>query len=78
MLKFTVIAMRHPYSVLLILAAVASACKGEPETTAPVPLAPPAPAVLRRDVVASSLPSPHYHFEYDAAGAVLVRVTQAH
>jgi hypothetical protein len=59
--------MRHRYALSWILAATVIACSGEPEPTAPIP---PAPAVLLRDIVVASLPSPFYQFEYDAAGRI--------
>jgi hypothetical protein len=62
--------MRYRYSLLSILVAAVSACNGEPGTTAPKPPVPPEPAVLLRDIVISNLPSPYYHFEYDAVGRV--------
>jgi hypothetical protein len=62
--------MRHRFSLLSILVAAVSACNGERGTTAPKPPVPPEPAVLLRDIVISNLPSPYYHFEYDAAGRV--------
>ena len=55
--------------VAIVLAA--SACSGEHgTTTAPVTPPPPAPAVLLKDMVLSSLPSPYYHFDYDTVGRV--------
>jgi hypothetical protein len=63
--------MRYRYSWLAILVAAVSACTSEPGTTAPTPPVPPEPGVLLRDVVISNLPSPYYHFEYDAAGRVI-------
>ena len=63
--------MRYRTSLLSILVAAVSACNGEPGTTAPTPPPPPEPAVLLRDIVISNLPSPYYHFEYDAAGRVV-------
>jgi len=56
-----------------MLAAAVLACSGEPETTAPPPPPPPPPpptAVLLKDIVVPSLPSPYYHFEYDATGRI--------
>lgn len=47
------------------LVGVAS-CGGGDEPTAP----PPPPAVQLKDVVIQNLPSPYYHFAYDAAGRV--------
>jgi hypothetical protein len=64
--------MRYRYSLLSILVAAVSACNGEPGTTTPTSPVPPEPAVLLRDIVISNLPSPYYHFEYDAAGRVAV------
>jgi len=61
--------MRLRHSGFLILAAL-FACNGESGTTAPtVPDPTPSP-VLLRDVVVSNLPSPFYHFEYDATGRI--------
>jgi hypothetical protein len=65
--------MRHRFSWLLILAAAISACKNDSGTTEPPPPPPPPPppsVVLLRDIVVPSLPSPYYHFEYDAAGRI--------
>ena len=66
--------MRLRYSPLVMLAAAVLACSGESGTTAP-PLPPPPPppppaAVLLRDIEIPRLPSPYYHFEYDAAGRI--------
>ena len=61
--------MRHRISRLLILAAAIVACK-DSGTTAPTPPVPPPSPVLLRDIVIPSLPSPYYHFEYDATGRV--------
>jgi len=63
--------MRYRTSLLSILVAAVSACNGEAGTTAPTPPPPPEPAVLLRDIVISNLPSPYYHFEYDALGRVV-------
>jgi hypothetical protein len=63
--------MRYRHALSWILAAAVSACSGEPGSTAPIPSPiPPAPTVLLRDVVISSLPSPFYQFEYDAGGRI--------
>ena len=63
--------MRVKLSLGLILVGAVLACSGEPETTAPeLPPTPPPPAVLLKEVVVPNLPSPYYHFEYDAAGRV--------
>lgn len=56
-------------SSLLVLAFVASGCGTDARLTAP-PDNPPAATILLKDVVASNLPSPLYHFEYDASGRI--------
>ena len=64
--------MRYRYASILLLAAAALACNDQPGTTSPTPPPPPPPPppVLLRDIVIPNLPSPYYHFEYDAAGRV--------
>ena len=65
--------MPYRYSKHVILAAAIAACSNEPGTTAPPsapPPPPPAPTVLLKDIVIPNLPSPYYHFEYDAAGRI--------
>ena len=65
--------MRFRHAGLLILTAALAACNGESGTTAPTVPTPPDPTpspVLLRDMVLSNLPSPFYHFEYDAAGRI--------
>lgn len=65
--------MRLRHSGLLILAAALVACSGDSGMTAPTGPTPPDPTpspVLLRDMVVSSLPSPFYHFEYDAANRI--------
>jgi hypothetical protein len=37
----------------------------------PPPPPPPPPTVFLKDITIPNLPSPHYHFEYDAAGKVI-------
>jgi hypothetical protein len=51
----------------VVAVAVMSACGDDAGITAPPP---PAATVLLKDIVIPSLPSPYYHFEYDAAGQV--------
>jgi len=51
----------------LLLGVIAS-CEESRVTNVPPP--PPPPAIQLKDIIASSLPSPYYHFEYDAAGRV--------
>lgn len=55
-----------------MLAAALAACSGDSDTTAPSPPPPPPPpsAVLLKDIVVPSLPSPYYHFEYDTENRV--------
>ena len=57
--------MRHHrlYSLSLTLALLA--CSDGPGITDPDPIIP--PVALLRDIVVPNLPSPYYHFEYDAA-----------
>jgi hypothetical protein len=62
--------MRLRHSGLLVLAAALFACNGDSGTTAPTPPDPTPSPVLLRDMVVSNLPSPFYHFEYDAAGRI--------
>jgi len=68
--------MRARYALLPLLAAALAACGGggEAGTTAPPPPPPPppAPTVFLKDIAIDRLPSPYYHFEYDAAGRVSV------
>src|SRR6476661_6425903 len=53
--------------VMTAVAVAAIAACGSDRVAAPPP--PPGP-VLLKDIVASSVPSPYYHFEYDAEGRV--------
>ena len=51
--------------------ATASACSGDSTITDPGTSAPPPPAkVLLKDVLVDRLPSPFYHFDYDADGTI--------
>lgn len=62
--------MRIHSAVVMTLAAVVVSSCGE-TATAPVPPGPaPAVAGMLRDIEISRLPSPYYHFEYDATGRV--------
>jgi hypothetical protein len=57
--------------IATILAAAATGCGDESGTTHPTEPGPPAsPAVLLKDVVIPRLPSPFFHFDYDATGRV--------
>src|SRR4030095_2424637 len=63
--------MRHRYLLLFIAATIMFSCKKEKQITDPLPSPPtPPPTVLVKDIVIARLPSPYYHFEYNAAGKV--------
>src|SRR3954471_23039208 len=51
----------------LVAIAALSSCGGDTNVTAPPP---PPTTVLLKDIVIPNLPSPYYHFEYDAQGKV--------
>ena len=53
---------------LLVVALAVSACSGDAHLTTEPP--PPPAAGLLKDLVASNVPSPFYHFEYDASGKI--------
>ena len=53
----------------LVLVAIFISCKKQKETLQQPP-APPPPTVLLKDMVVDHLPSPYYHFEYDASKKV--------
>ena len=59
--------LRRQLPVLVLALFTASSCSSD-VGSATAPKDPPAPSVLLRDIVVSSLPSPYYHFEYDATG----------
>jgi hypothetical protein len=52
--------------ITMIAVAGLSSCSGEEKMTAP----PPPTSVLLKDIVIPNLPSPYYHFDYDAQGMV--------
>ena len=60
---------RRIRDLLITMIAVAglSSCGGEEKMTAPPP---PPTSVLLKDIVIPNLPSPYYHFDYDAQGIV--------
>ncbi|MGH2647683.1 MAG: hypothetical protein ACRDE8_08955 [Ginsengibacter sp.] len=64
--------MRYKYLLLLIMPVVLFSCKKEKDTiNSPMPPpGPTSPAGLIKDIVIAHLPSPYYHFEYDAMGRV--------
>lgn len=55
-------------SLLLVLVLAASACSRDARLSTEPP--PPPGTVLLKDDVASNLPSPFYHFEYDGSGRI--------
>jgi hypothetical protein len=57
------------YSSLVLVALAMAACSGDTRITVPPP--PPPGTVLLKDVIASNLPSPFYHFEYDEFGKII-------
>src|SRR5436309_2282423 len=60
--------MRIRAAILTTIAALAVlGCSGE-RTHPTEPGPPPPPAVLLKDVVIPRLPSPYFHFDYDATG----------
>ncbi|HEX4683613.1 MAG TPA: hypothetical protein VH277_12925 [Gemmatimonadaceae bacterium] len=61
--------IRRSCSLALIILAATAACSTDRGPTTPTPLVVPAP-VLLKDMVLSNLPSPYYHFDYDANGRV--------
>src|SRR5690348_3182336 len=64
--RYILFVMRYPrHRILLILSLAAVACSDDPGITDPLPIVP--PVALLRDIVIPNLPSPYYHFEYDAA-----------
>src|SRR5690349_8530866 len=62
------IIMRIRTAIITAIAAAALACSDSGVTNPPPP---PPTGVFLKDVVIPNLPSPYYHFEYDAAGRVL-------
>ena len=57
-------------SSLLVLAVAVSACSSDARLNTAPPENPPPATVQLKDVVASNLPSPFYHFEYDGLGRI--------
>lgn len=62
--------MRPRYLLLSLVAAVLTACQVDPGPTAPPTPAPADPVVLLKDIEVQSLPSPYYHFAYDASNRI--------
>jgi hypothetical protein len=59
------------HSTLVMVLAAAAACSSDDGPVGPTP-PPPGPSVLLKDIVIPNLPSPFYHFEYDAGGRLTV------
>ena len=62
--------MRHRVLLVLSIAATLLACGDDSSITDPDPLVP--PVALLEDIEIPNLPSPYYHFEYDAAYRISV------
>lgn len=63
--------MRYRFLLPLIVLMILFSCKKENEPGAPpVPPTPVVPAGLLKEITIPRLPSPYYHFEYDASGKV--------
>ena len=64
---------RRRLGVLVAAVTMAIACSGDSSVTEPAATTPPPPPpakVLLKDVLVDRLPSPFYHFDYDAAGTI--------
>jgi hypothetical protein len=61
--------MHFRTAVASIVAASLGACGYGAEPTAP---APPPPSAQLKEILVANLPSPYYHFEYDAAGRIVL------
>jgi len=66
--------MSYRYLLILGMIGVIISCSKQSEivTTPPQPPDPPVPTVLLKDLVISDLPSPYYHFEYNADSTISV------
>lgn len=68
--------MRHRHLLLFLAVTIMFSCKKEkqsidqPSSPPPSPMPLPSPTLRIKDVVIAHLPSPFYHFEYNAAGKV--------
>lgn len=62
--------MRPKYFLFLILPVLFFSCKKEKKLIDQPPPEAKAPVVLLKDIVSSSLPSPYYHFEYNADSTI--------
>ena len=60
--------MRYTHVLFLAGVIVLCSCNKEKEMPVSVKMPPSVAPVLLKDIVESSLPSPYYHFEYDAQG----------
>jgi hypothetical protein len=70
-MKLTLMPATRFLNLVVMMLAIAglSSCSDDTTLTAPPP-PPPAVAVLLKDIVIPNLPSPYYHFDYDASGKV--------
>jgi hypothetical protein len=66
----TEIARKRLFTLAISALFAVTGCSGDAASTAPLPPIPPIPSVGLKDIVASSLPSPYYHFEYDQTGRI--------
>lgn len=65
--------MRSRHLLLVLMTLVFFACKKEKEINNPVvspPVPPQLPTILLKEINVPLLPSPYYHFDYDATGKV--------
>ena len=62
--------VRHRLALGLTFVVMLLACSDDASITDPLPITP--PAALLKDIVIPNLPSPYYHFEYDAAYRIKV------
>jgi hypothetical protein len=61
--------MRYKHVFVFVLAALLFSCKKERSDIAPNP--DPVPVVLLKEINIPNLPSPYYHFEYNAGGKII-------
>ena len=60
--------MRTKYLLIGLIIMILAGCKKETQPNNPAPPPPQNPPVLLKEIVIPNLPSPYYHFEYDATG----------
>jgi len=68
--------MRYNFLLLLIASAIVFSCRKEKGAIDQPPVVqqqdPPAPTVFLKEIIIPNLPSPYYHFEYNAEGKTIV------